>query len=103
MIVLAGPNFGPSPKIMASLRFVNGKSFCRTKFRFYFPGWRDSAKLARFRMFIDLCAQRGAAMKSFWPGPLLILLLHFPCAVMVQAANSANDSLEKLAADFWTW
>ena len=42
-------------------------------------------------------------MKSFWPGPLLVLLLHFPCAVMAQPANSANDSLEKLAADFWTW
>jgi len=42
-------------------------------------------------------------MKSFWPGPLLILLLHFPGAVTAQPANSANDSLEKLAADFWTW
>jgi uncharacterized protein (DUF885 family) len=42
-------------------------------------------------------------MKSFWPGPLLILLLHFPCTAMAQPANSKNDSLEKLAADFWTW
>ncbi len=39
-------------------------------------------------------------MRSFW---LLILLLHFPGAVMVPPANPANDSLEKLAADFWTW
>src|SRR5437016_12900264 len=99
MIVLAVPSFSPSPKIRVSVRFVNGKSFCITKVRFYFPGWRDSGKLARFQIFMDLCAQRGggAAMKSYWPGPLLILLLYFPCAVMVQPANSANDSLEKLA------
>jgi len=54
-------------------------------------------------MFIDLFAQRGTAMKSFWSGPLLVLLLHFPCAATVLPANSANDSLETLAADFWTW
>jgi hypothetical protein len=48
MILLAGLSFSPSPKVMASLGFVNGKSFFRTKFRFCFPGWRDSAKLARF-------------------------------------------------------
>ena len=42
-------------------------------------------------------------MKRCWPVPLLILLLHFSGAVMAPPASSANDSVEKLATEFWTW
>src|SRR6266480_3961115 len=102
MIVLAGPSFSPSLKVIPSLRFVNGKSLsCTTKIRFYtFQVGASLPNLRASEMFIDLSAPRGTAMRSFW---LLILLLHFPGAVMVPPANPANDSLEKLAADFWTW
>jgi hypothetical protein len=42
-------------------------------------------------------------MKRLWLGLLLTIGLHFPCRVVAQPEKPANEPLEKLAADFWTW
>jgi hypothetical protein len=42
-------------------------------------------------------------MNSRWLGLLLAIGFNFPGTVMAQLEQPANEPVEKLAADFWTW